>query len=123
MDGAADELFTQVIAVALRRVDEIDPQFSPARQDSIDLVLRVVFPPLAAILPRADADDGDVQSGLPENSVFHDSCIVTQHARSGTTNIKAGKLLDTRQKCVEQLSGALPWTIVDMSVVVTRVTI
>jgi len=70
-DGPADELFGGVVAVALGGVDEIDPAVGGGGEELIDFRLLEVFPPLAAELPRAHADDRDAKIGSTEAAVFH----------------------------------------------------
>src|SRR2546423_1067458 len=69
---AADQPLGGVIAIAFGGVDEIDAEVAGAREDLIRLVLRELFPPLAAELPRADADDRHIQICVPKPAILHD---------------------------------------------------
>ncbi len=76
-DGTPDHLFREVIAVAFRRVDQVDAQIVRAAQNAVRFGLGEVFTPLAAELPCTDADHRDAQSRLPKLTEFHtDSSII-----------------------------------------------
>ena len=51
---AADELFGQMVSVALGRVDDIDPAVRSSPQDGIDLPWGEILSPFAAELIGAD---------------------------------------------------------------------
>ena len=70
-DRVADERFACVRAVALCGVDEVDPPLACRVEHAVDFILRKVFPPLAAELPRSHADDRDAKIGLTQTPVFH----------------------------------------------------
>jgi hypothetical protein len=70
-DRAADQRLGQVVAVALGRVDEVDPEVGRPGEHGGDLVLGEVLAPLAAELPGADADDRHAEVGRSEPAVFH----------------------------------------------------
>ena len=68
----ADEFFGQVMRpVTFGGVNEVDAAVRRRVENGIGLGLRKIFPPLAAELPGADADDRNAQTGAPQNSVSH----------------------------------------------------
>ncbi len=70
-DGVADERLGRVVAVALGRVDQVHAPAAGGVEDGVDRRLVELLAPLAAVLPGADADDGDGQAGLAEAAVLH----------------------------------------------------
>jgi hypothetical protein len=71
LDGLADQPFGDVVAVTLRRVEQVDAQFPGPVQDVAHLGHVVVAAPLASELPGADPDDGDGPSGRAQAAVLH----------------------------------------------------
>ena len=71
-----------VVAVALRGVEEVDAELAGAVQDGAHLGHGVVAAPLAAELLGADPDDGDGQVGGAEAAVFHGG-LLNPGARRG----------------------------------------
>ncbi len=59
----ADQRFGVVIAVAFGGIDQIDAQLFGALQDRISHLLGELHPPLAAVLPRSDANHRHFDAG------------------------------------------------------------
>ena len=75
-DVAPDQLFRQVIPVALRGIDQVDPAFFAGVQDGIHLPLSEIFSPFAPELVGADPDYGNLEAALAESSVLHSSYTI-----------------------------------------------
>src|SRR5688572_12825622 len=71
LDRTTDQRFREMIPIALRGIDEINPQFPRADEHAIDFVGRKRLAPLSTELPRADSDDGHGEIRFSESTVFH----------------------------------------------------
>jgi len=70
----ADQPFGQVVTVTFGGVDEIDTAFRRRIEDGVSLGLREIAPPLAAKLPRADANDRHAQPRFTQHPITHGPC-------------------------------------------------
>ncbi len=71
--GAPHDLLRVAVAVGLRRVEEVHPQFMGSHHggDTV-LVPNVLSPELAPRLPRAQPHPGDLEAAPPQLRAFHD---------------------------------------------------
>jgi hypothetical protein len=60
-----------MVAIAFSGVDQINAQVAGFVENAVDNGLIEIDAPLAAILPGADADDGDAEICFAEGAVFH----------------------------------------------------
>ncbi len=67
----ANEALREVVAVALRRIDEVDAFIPGSTENGVHLFRGKVHTPLAAKLPRTNADYADLQSCRSKGSIFH----------------------------------------------------
>ena len=65
----ADQALREVVAIAFRSVNEIDPEFGGLIEDRVRLSLGKGAAPLAAKLPGAQADNRHTQASAAENSI------------------------------------------------------
>jgi hypothetical protein len=89
MNGSADELFRQMIAITLGGVDQVDPALPGGIEHAIDFILGKILPPFTTELPGSHADDGDFQTGLAQVTIFHGGNL------PATTDPAHSKLLST----------------------------
>ena len=73
-DSTTDQLFREMVSVALGSINQIDAEIRGLSKHGVNLGLLECLAPFSAELPRADADDGDLHCRLSQLAIFHETC-------------------------------------------------